>query len=376
MLKKFSVSNFKNFENEIIFDLSKVKNYEFNLECIASDTVRMAQIYGPNASGKSNLGLAIFDLVAHLTDNKGLRDEYEHFLNAFSDEDLARFSFDFEFRSQKVNYSYGKRDHQALVYETLTINDEIVVQNDKRDLVSVPFVSLIGAETLSLDSLKSHDISILKYIARNTVLDSENCTNLAFLDMMHFVENMLFFRSAVPDNRFQGFPPKIRDIDAYILKSGKLEDFQEFLRSAGINCELDYEESENEAIVFNFGRTSINFKEIASMGTKSLRVLYFWLLSLEERKKAGLVFIDEFDAYYHHKLSEFVVSKLKQMRWLQILVTTHNTTLMGNEILRPDCNFILSNNKVNPIFSITTKELREAHNIEKMYRAGAFENVE
>ena len=48
---------------------------------------------------------------------------------------------------------------------------------------------------------------------------------------------------------------------------------------------------------------------------------------------------------------------------------------MSNDILRPDCYFILKNNKISSLDKTTTKELRRAHNLEKMYKAGAFKNV-
>jgi hypothetical protein len=45
---------------------------------------------------------------------------------------------------------------------------------------------------------------------------------------------------------------------------------------------------------------------------------------------------------------------------------------MSNDIMRPDCLFLMNKNKIKSLSSLTKKELRFAHNIEKMYRAGAF----
>ena len=57
---------------------------------------------------------------------------------------------------------------------------------------------------------------------------------------------------------------------------------------------------------------------------------------------------------------------------LQIFTTTHNTDLMSNDLLRPDCYFLLKDNKIKAISDLTEKELRQAHNLQKMYKAGAF----
>ena len=97
---------------------------------------------------------------------------------------------------------------------------------------------------------------------------------------------------------------------------------------------------------------------------------YFWFQRLKENK-VSLVFVDEFDAFYHQKLSALIVEKLKEIN-AQVILTTHNTSIMSTEILRPDCYFILDENEIKSIPNCTEKELREAHNLEKMYKAGAF----
>jgi hypothetical protein len=46
---------------------------------------------------------------------------------------------------------------------------------------------------------------------------------------------------------------------------------------------------------------------------------------------------------------------------------------MSNDLLRPDCNFIINHNMIKPLNACTDKELRWGNNIEKMYRGNAFE---
>ena len=69
MLKLFEVSGFKNFLSPIRIDFSDVKNYQFNENCICNNLLQKLIVYGKNASGKSNLGLALFDIVSHMTTN-------------------------------------------------------------------------------------------------------------------------------------------------------------------------------------------------------------------------------------------------------------------------------------------------------------------
>ena len=63
---------------------------------------------------------------------------------------------------------------------------------------------------------------------------------------------------------------------------------------------------------------------------------------------------------------------LMEIEKMQIIVSTHNTDVISNELLRPDCYFILEDNEIQPFYKRTRKALREAHNLQKMYKAGAF----
>ena len=46
---------------------------------------------------------------------------------------------------------------------------------------------------------------------------------------------------------------------------------------------------------------------------------------------------------------------------------------MTNDLLRPDCNFIINRGEIKALHDLTTKELRQGHNIEKLYRGGTFD---
>ena len=45
--------------------------------------------------------------------------------------------------------------------------------------------------------------------------------------------------------------------------------------------------------------------------------------------------------------------------------------LMNNDLFRPDCLFIMQNKQIKTMPDLTEKELRQAHNLQKMYKAGA-----
>lgn len=66
MIKCFSVKGFKNFSEKITLDFSNVRDYRFNSRCLTNGLVSKSIVYGKNSVGKTNLGLAIFDIVSHL----------------------------------------------------------------------------------------------------------------------------------------------------------------------------------------------------------------------------------------------------------------------------------------------------------------------
>jgi AAA15 family ATPase/GTPase len=130
-------------------------------------------------------------------------------------------------------------------------------------------------------------------------------------------------------------------------------------------------------LAFDYGRKKLDFSQVASTGTITLCHLFLWLSLLGRNYDYSVlskrfIFIDEFDAFYHHAVSKLIVKELKKMN-AQVILTTHNTSIMSNDLLRPDCYFIMSEADIKPMYRFTDKELRKAHNIEKMYKAGAFD---
>ena len=92
-------------------------------------------------------------------------------------------------------------------------------------------------------------------------------------------------------------------------------------------------------------------------------------------------------AYYFHQGTNFHAYDYLgvQKQYKSIIITSDDSTLMeavavafkeeynSNNLLRPDCYFILENNIIKSFDNTTDKEIRQAHNLEKMYKGGEFE---
>lgn len=368
MLANFSVENFKSFNKKFTFDLQDVNGYAFNTESIKNGVINNSIVYGHNGVGKSNLGLAIFDIISHLTDKKKDETLYTFYLNAFNKNETAVFIYEFIFDSNKVIYKYEKTSYETIVYESFSINGTELASIDRR-ISNEALINFKGAETLK-NNLTNNDLSLLKYIKNNSELDV-NDNNDCFKQFFEFIEGMLFFRS-LQENMYLGLESGYHDITSDIIKRGNVPNLESFLNSAGIDCKLSIvKESGKDVLAFDFNGETISFFQIASQGTRSLTLFYFWLQRLKEESKVSFLFIDEFDAFYHHELSTLIVQKLKETG-IQFILTTHNTSILTNDLLRPDCYFLMYKESIKSLAKRTSKELREAHNIEKMFKAGSF----
>lgn len=373
MLKCFEVSNFKGFNEKFTMDLSRIKSYEFNENCVSNNIARFVQCYGPNGSGKSNLGISILDLSTHLTDNLVNKIYYLNYLNAENSSPFAQFKYTFQFGERNVVYEYWKTGKSVPTRESLTIDGQLSIYLD-RESEEMPIVRLAGAESLVLDDIKGNQISIVKFVARNSIL-LKNEINETFSKFIDFVEHMLYFRS-LSDTGFIGFKPTAESILDHFVNNQMIPELEAFFRKMGVDYELvaiEDPDAEKRSIGVKFGSKVKRLWEVASTGTRALAFLFYWYKQITVQTSPSLIFIDEFDAFYHFKISETISKMLAELKEHQIILTTHNTGLFSNEISRPDCNFILDNNKINPIYLLTSKELRSAHNIEKIYRAGGFD---
>lgn len=369
MLRKFSVSNFKCFDEWITFDLSDPANYGFNQQVICAGTKTKGVIYGINGSGKSNLALAVFDIILHLTDKEKLLNRYSPYLCLSSSKSAAEFVYEFSFDGVKVVYRYGKTDPLTLTYERLSIGGEDVLSYDFETRTG--FVFLAGAESLTLSSdlpAETDRISRVKYVRSNAILRESPATR-AFISFVSFVDNMLMFYS-LDQRGYQGLSVGPDSFTQGIIREGRMGEFQQFLEKQGVSYDLvSIDVNGLPELYCKFENRTVPFMSVASTGTVSLALYYYWYIRMS---KASLVFIDEFDAFYHFELARAIVEMLRDLEGVQVFLTTHNTDLLSNDLLRPDAYFIIKDGRVRSLEKLTEKELRAAHNLQKMFKAGSF----
>lgn len=68
------------------------------------------------------------------------------------------------------------------------------------------------------------------------------------------------------------------------------------------------------------------------------------------------------------------VHELEQISEIPGYLVTTNIAVLSNDYYRPDTLFIIKDGILHQLRACTDKNLRFAHGLEKMYRAGAFHN--
>jgi len=379
MLTRFSVSNYRSFKEKITVDFSKVGGYQYNQECLTGNLIGKMLIFGRNAVGKTNLGWAITDIALPWRFAGG----DSSYVNADSSGKAAAFEYVFQFGPRTVAYRYSKAAEVDLLTEALEVDDKEVFSCDyEAGRYSFDGLEIVGAETAITDRFvearqkneKELDfdfkLSFLQWLFNNVVFSGGS----VLVEMSHYISNMQFMSNLSvngirPKRMYQRFFERLSENE-------ELEKFESFMNAMGVDERYRVKKlPDGTWELYCVHKRLIPFYENASSGAIALMNLYRRLVV---DRRASFIFLDEFDAFYHYemanKLLKFFCCSYPRC---QIIFTTHNTNLMTNRLVRPDCVSILSGGgRLTPLCEATSRELREGHNLEKMYVSGEFVDYE
>lgn len=369
MLKRFAVENYRGFRDRVEMDLSKVRNYTFHSEYVRDGLVNKCMMVGRNGCGKTNFGLALFDIVSVLTDfqTETKQKDAFGFLNGDSDIPYATFSYVFRHGSDDIGYEYRKTAPNVIVYERMTVNGAQVFVRDGPH-ADYSGLGEYGAGDLRVD-IGDGALSVLRFVVNST----SQPTGSPISAVMDFVKGMLYVRSTQEGNRYIGITRGSEALQDYIVGNGLTEDFRRTLREmADLDVDLGVTDAPGtpRRLVMRTRNKMLDFDGSASSGMRLLMLHYYWMRHLED---VTFLYLDEFDAYYHFELAENVMRRLSDDLGFQCVFTSHNTTLVSNRILRPDCYMVLDSRGITSLPDLTDREIREGHNLEKLLRGGEFD---
>ena len=385
MLQSFTIKNYKNFKNAVTIDFSNVGGYKFNTDCIYDNTIGKMLIYGRNATGKTNLGAALLDIHYLLFGMQPGQGD-SAFLNADSEERYAEYTYVFRIHNYLIEYSYQKDINQNLLTEQLKLDQSLIFKIDFQNHNNTIYhLEKLYSETIITsvyeDAVREADnrnevndirvLPFLRWLLMNTALTADS--PLIVLGTYVRYMRKLSFRFDLENRAIRQFDPFYE----ILAQGNNLKNFEGFLNEMGIPCRLVLKRLPDGKMELYFEhKTLVPFISNASSGTIALMNLYMsYILPVF---KSSLLYLDEFDAFYHYEMADNVIRYLKEhYPKSQVIMTTHNTNLMNNRLMRPDCLMILSGSgKLTALCNATQRELREGHNLEKMYISGEFEKYE
>ncbi|MEY4767554.1 MAG: hypothetical protein RL637_193 [Pseudomonadota bacterium] len=389
MLIEFSISNFRSFREKQTFSMvaaPRLRKKENVFKPVVQgeknfpDLLKVAAIYGPNASGKSNL-IKAFDIVRNIANRQPSA--------TFSPFPVAPFRFDPELANQptriELHFVHAQQRYQfdlALTQERIVEERLIAFPKGKETLLyerqhtdsmdEYTFGKLEGGEDLHEFWKKVTGAQAL-FIAQAVANSSEELTQLrtpfkwlqkGFLNIHRAISNL----AEVSQKLIEKLPPVFAD------------ELSTFLQAIDVPItNIRIEEKEKTILTHETALGSANFDiEEESEGTKNLIGFWFLLKIHGLFEEFGSLIVDELDSRLHPEIVISLVRKhIANEEPKQLIFTTHDTHLMDAKILRRD-QFWLTERDANgatQLRSIHDFEGRESEDLEKRYYEGRYRGL-
>lgn len=392
MLLQFSIENCLSFKNKIIFSMfaNGTKGLENNyVEVMDKKVLKTSAIYGPNASGKSNL-FKILNLISSM-----IRQSSNIDINAKlpitpfkfkNNDDLSKFEI--EFIKDDIRYVYGffmnekeiKEEYlyyypngrEAKIFERTNINEYSFPQADLKILNEIKCKTADNKFFLSTATNWNYKKTKPAYdfltIDLGVFFNTEELKNLSFKayandpsgDLKKFALD--FLKKA--DFNISDYEVSTIDIPKEVLATIKeslkgITTFQTRFKHIieGNEYLMDYKEE--------------------SIGTQILFNLIPFMFKAMENKH--ILIIDELDKSLHPFLIQYIVSIFNDpsinKNGAQLIFNTHDTNLLDLNLLRRDQIWFTeksSETGASDLYSLSDFNVRNKENIEKGYLLGRY----
>lgn len=391
MLVQFMLKNVLSFKEETTLDMSAIsayKEHEYNLIKHGDESfLKVAAIYGANASGKSNLHQAwLFfqriimesfnNTVDHVGDNKSsaIAKYYVPFLFEETSEnsefqiifidDIFEYRYGFEYNDSQIVSEWLYRRNEktkrtSTILErssdTIKLGASVRRECDKYkeqipdDALALSFFNKLSLNTDLFNIVYSH-------AALDTlIINSSNCENIKIL---------------------KEFLPRI------LADKKRKEKLLTFLSSidTGIK-DLDFDDSEKEIRFYtkHYGQNdtlySLNLYAESEGTIKSIMIYIFAQMAILNDTS---LFVDELNTKLHPLLLKYIVDLFYEPdSKAQLIYTTHDTTLMDKKFFRRDQIWFVQKDSFgySNLSALSDFKVRSDASFEKDYLAGVYGGI-
>ncbi len=434
MLIKFEIKNFLSFDDSVEFNMlpARITNLENHRITLNNEinVLKMAAIYGANASGKSNFIKAIESLIDSVKLGKIVNDISNNYFKLNKINKDLPIEFLIEFYTERQHFCYcldiienkvlnerlstikkGKESllfMRKLIFSKTKSTGKYDIEIDTSTNMENQLIDLIKESILQEDDLLIYIFNKYSSGKFEVIVDAFNwfdkkCLQLNFDSKVRhlttFIEKNSAFKKFL-DEKICNYGTGIKAIEIEIVpldeyfgknETDLLERVKKDLERSQENIPIqNYKENVRESIVFThekwmyFAKTllfkhfgvdddhSFRFQD-ESDGTKRLMELLpiFYIIH------SGLtIFIDEIERSLHPKLIKDLISMFSSNKSLkgQIIFTTHETHLLDQSIIRTDEIWLCEKNEkgATHMEPLSNFEVHRTKNIQNGYLQGRY----
>ena len=342
-------------------------------------------LFGPNASGKSNIMKAItfccrMILDSHLY-NEGTEFNFEPFKFDDYQEKPSKFLIDFVCEGIEYEYSFSLTKSriltESLYHYPVGRRAKVFVRNAEGQYsfgagtINKPTDVVLNTSSknlfLSRASSMNRELAqrLYRYFMSQFLLGLVNVNEVAVLNSFNTYKKVILKALEICDTDItdievrkeqMAVPMTKSEQDGAIFKLVDVLKFKTFHRNQkDIMFDLDMEESN---------------------GTRKLFQILLRLLEVVRGKKA--IMMDEFDASLHIRLADFILDLIHASEGSQLLFSSHNTNLIDVKRLRRDQIVFVNKTEegATETYSLYDfKDFRESMDAKKGYIQGRFDAV-
>ncbi len=432
MLKKFIVENFSSFQTENTLDLTAGQT-EVNPDHIVKfnkvKILKSAILYGANASGKSNLIKAIDYASKVILTSLDNVDRYKKYFRLDNVSSLKPTKFEFELEINNKFFTYGfssilsnkeiteewlyeiGKNTPEKIFERIDNNISLgktlektfknkfeIYAEDMKNQSSQLFLSEIASKQLSLeDNPEAKTINdiynwfdkklILLYpntkFERKSLLISDKELSTSFKKYLNEFDTGIKGIESIEED----FETSLTDIPQEIKKQIEKDLLGKDAKDGKIVLEGDngllyiISKEDNELKVQKLGLLhGLDFQDTFELKDESdgTRRLFDLIPLINKFSQDFTIIIDEFDRSLHPMLTKqffelFYNLNIEDSK-TQLIITTHESTLLDLNLVRRDEIFFIEKNEngASKLFSLNQFKVRYDSKIEKAYLLGRY----
>ena len=386
MLVQFMVRNVLSFKEETIFDMTAInacKEHESNLIDIGykEKFLKVAAIYGANASGKSNLYHAM-DMFQEIV-RKSMNNHSMYQSNAIEQHYLP-FSFEkneekSEFQIIEIldgyEYIYGfEYNRESILAEwlymvNLKTNRKKIILERTED--KVLFGASVRKECAAFKDQIPAEALVLSFLSKLPKLKTKVFKNLyeGIMDTLvvpsNFGEDKGILINILPE-AIDDYKTELIEFLGAIdtgIKDIKYDDSEKKIRFTTFHVGVD-----RETYPLNLWRES--------EGT--IKAIILFILAKKAMLNNRSIFIEELNIKLHPLLLKFIIDLFyKENSEAQLIYTTHDTTLLDKKFFRRDQIWFVQKDEFgySKLTALSDFKVRSDASFEKDYLAGVYGGI-